>query len=283
MINDMSTHIPHDPRTKIQPATPVKRMISTRYVRSVGCGSQPEIPSQRVRDRCFTLRPTDTLRPDGPIGPAVHFADLTQCPGSYPLIDQASPFTRMPLIAHLGNDVICLSGPGQHATFIHGMAERLLHINMFSQAHRVHRYGRVHVVRRTDQDRINFRLTVEHLTIISIGFCLIPKRSCKILLQRVREPAIIDVANRIDIFMGHTLDVGTALPGRADGCNIQAITGGNIVLPSEHSPWHNHECRRRAGAFDKTPSGFGLRQLRPGRLLFHFWTPSGLAQACNPC
>ena len=242
------------------------------------CGSQPKIPTQRVRDRCFTLRTTDPLRPDWPVGPAVYFTDVTQRSGGHPLVDQSSPFACMPLIAHLGNDIICLSGPCQHATLIDGMTEWLLNIDMFSHTDRMHRDGCMHVVGRTDKDCVNFRFTVEHLTIIPIGFCFIPKRGCKILLQRVREPAIIDIANRIDIFVGHTLNIRTALPGRADSRNIQAVTGCNVVLPSEYGSRHNHECRRRGGTFHETSSGFGFRQLRPGGLLFHFWTPSGLAQ-----
>ena len=101
---------------------------------------------------------------------------------------------------------------------------------MLAHIHGMHRNRRVHMIRRTDQHRIDFGLIVEHLTVVTIGLGLVSKRCGKFLLQRVSEAAIIHITNGIDIFMGDALDVRAPLAASTDGRDVQLVTGGNVIF-----------------------------------------------------
>ena len=74
----------------------------------------------------------------------------------------------MGLIAHLRLDAFFLSDRGHHASFPNSMGERLLAIDMFAGSHRLSTCVKVVVIRRGNDDRIDFVVQIgDHLAIVS--------------------------------------------------------------------------------------------------------------------
>src|SRR6202042_3722923 len=63
--------------------------------------------SARCLDRRHTGGSRQSLRPvdNRPVGPNVYFVHGPDDAGAYPFVDEARPFARVPLIAHLGDEL----------------------------------------------------------------------------------------------------------------------------------------------------------------------------------
>ena len=106
----------------------------------------------------------------------------------------AKRIIRRELIAHLRNDIRLLSNLRQSPRFTHITAERLLAVNMLAQSHCFQCCGRVSVVGRADDDRVDLLgFLVEHLAEAEISFGVWMLLGFRVQLR------VVDIAQRDDL------------------------------------------------------------------------------------
>ena len=151
----------------------------------------------------------------------MHFAHLADEAGGDPLGDLTDAFAGMPLVAHLGHDLVLVGRLGEDAGFEDGMGDRLLHVHMLAAAHALHRDEGVRMVGRGDDDRIDVLLLVEHLAEVR------EQGGLRELLDRPGAAAEVQVAERDDVLVGGVLHVAAADAAEPDGGDVQLLVGGD--------------------------------------------------------
>src|SRR3546814_3420732 len=77
------------------------------------CRPDAEVPVERARHGLALGGQVEALRPDGPVGPAVHLIHIANGARLYPLRNAAAPVERITLVAHLGSHAVLLGQLGR--------------------------------------------------------------------------------------------------------------------------------------------------------------------------
>ena len=182
-----------------------------------GGNTGPGIPIHGGGDRLGRGFDGQALRPDGSIGPGMHFADVAD--GSVPdhFGALAGAFVRISLIAHLRGDLIFRGEVGEQARFPNGARERLLTIDVLAALHRPGGADGVHEIRRGDDDGVDVLFLIEHLAEVGIPGRLVE------LVEHFLGAVGVGIAEGDDIFLGVVADgdAATRLASRADGGDVQ--------------------------------------------------------------
>ena len=137
----------------------------------------------------FVQRPLP-LRPDGAVGPGVHFPHRPDDAGADQFDGPADRLARMRLVAHLRLHFVVRRGMGHHASFVNRMRQRFLAVHVLAQRHGHYGRGGMRVVRSADGDRVDALFPFQHHAEIGVtlGFRKLGKRAVR--------PALVDVAQR---------------------------------------------------------------------------------------
>ena len=65
----------------------------------------------------------------------------------------------------------------------------------------------MHVIRRTNQHRIDFGVLIQHNAVVSIGLGFLTKRRGPILVQSLRQSIIVYITDSIDVLMRYRLNI----------------------------------------------------------------------------
>jgi len=264
----MAPEIAEGTRAKIPPGPPFVGSVFG-VVGSHGGRSDPHIPVHAFGHgrRVLGAFDFDALRPHRSVGPGVHFAHRADGSAGDPLANQPGAVARVPLVAHLGDDLVFASGFGEFARFVHGMGHRLLHIDMLAGLDGCHGDHGVSVIRRGNDDRVDILLLVDHLPVVLVGLGL------RILGEYFGGVAGIDVTQRDDILTGALLEIVLPHAPHADGRDIQFPAGRSLAPGSDHVTGHNAECGNGSGGSGQETSpvqrgvGFGLATLGAHRFV----------------
>ena len=159
------------------------------------------------------------LRPHRPVRPNLDLTHFAEEAGLIPFAHEADAVHRVTLITHLRDHAVQAGQTQELAGLAHGLRERLLHVNVFTQHDRHVGRQEMHVVRRRDADGIDLVIHLdEHLPEIGIKFRL--RERLLELLEVVRDPlalrAPIDIAQRDDLFILVRHDITEAFAAAAD-------------------------------------------------------------------
>ena len=83
-----------------------------------GRRAQPQIPFEICRNRVFTLRASDALRPNWAVGPYMNLLDRSDQTRLHHLNGAAQTFFGAALVAHLGHDAMLLCQGAKVSRFI---------------------------------------------------------------------------------------------------------------------------------------------------------------------
>ena len=112
------------------------------------------------------------LRPDRSVGPNVYSLTGPIAPDWITSTPFLRPSDAVPLIPHLGGDIVLPSCLAHTAGLVDGMSQRFLTVDVFAQAHSHQTSGSMGVIGRADGDRINFRMHFfKHFAEIFVFFC----------------------------------------------------------------------------------------------------------------
>ena len=203
MIDEVRAHVAERALAPVDPAAPVERVID-RVIVDRRRDAQEEIPRllidrlelgflepradarvdlaaapsrggagsdgflQALRER---RRSRHALRPvtERPVGPDVNLAHLTDRTGRDVLVAEAGLVARVPLVAHLGDDLrVVLGLLRQLPRLFDRPAQRLLHVDVLAEVHRGQGDRRVHVIGRRDDYRVDVFLLLQHLAIVAV-------------------------------------------------------------------------------------------------------------------
>ena len=195
MVDEVRAHVAKRALAPIHPAAPVERVID-RVVVDFRRAAEEQVPIEigwlRIvaderrgealldvaavpAERPFRVvlerrRARNALRPvaERPVGPDVDLAHFTDRAAVNQLVAGAGVVGRVTLVAHLRDDLAILRFLGQDARFLDRPAERLLHVDVLAEIHRQRRDRRVHVIRRSDDDRVDVLLLLEHLAVVTV-------------------------------------------------------------------------------------------------------------------
>ena len=215
-IDDVATHVAERTGAEIPPGAPLAGVIRG-VERTERRRPAPPIPVHAFGGflRFGGTVHLAALRPDRTIRPGVHFADLADESGGDPLGDLTDAFAGMPLVAHLGHDLIFVGRLGEDAGFEDGMGDRLLDVDMLASAHALHGDVSVRMVGRGDDDRVDVLALVEHLA--EVG----EQRGLRELLDRPGAAAEVQVAERDDILVRGIPHVAAADAAETNGGDVQ--------------------------------------------------------------
>ncbi len=172
----------------------------------------------------------------------MHLANLSDQPGGDPFGDLPDSFAGVALIAHLRNDFIFPGSFGERAGFEHGMGDRLLNVNMLTRPHAFHGDISVGVVWRSNDDRIDVFLLLQHLA--EVG----KERGFGLCLDRADAALQIQVAEGDDVFVGRVAHIASTDAAEADGGDVQFLVRGD--RPSgriQPRAGDGKSCRSHAG------------------------------------
>ena len=146
----MTRHVTKSSSSKVNPSSPVERVINTLFKRTHWCWTYPSIPVQVFWNWIFASRPTSTLWPDRSIGPNVHLCNISNrtTPNNFNCLAQA--ILARALITHLCDNAHLLGCLSHQSSFMNGPCQRLLAIHMFLHLHCLECRNSVSVVRCTD-------------------------------------------------------------------------------------------------------------------------------------
>ena len=142
-------HVAHRAGAEVLPRAPAERMVGLVVTGASAPGRSTD-PSRARRARPASRSAGHALRPDRPVGPAVHLAHLPDRAGVEPLLHQPQALFRVALVAHLRHDLVLPRGLGQRPGLADGARQRLLHVDVLAELHRGHRDHGVVVIGRGD-------------------------------------------------------------------------------------------------------------------------------------
>ena len=226
-------------------------------------GTNPQVPVEAIGNGHRLGRPRHALRPDRPVRPALHLADLADRAGVEPLLHQAQPLLGVSLIAHLGHDLVLARGLGQGACFADRARQRLLDVDVLAELHRRHRDDRVGVIGRGDEHRVDVLLLLEHRAEILVkdrlrelvgGAAPLHRRGCRVALVAVAERD--DVVGFDDV---HQVGRAHAVLVADDG-DVHGVARGLEARASQHVARNDHDpgggaCRGAHEPAARRPGG----------------------------
>ncbi len=198
-------------------------------IRHVRCGPEKEIPVEFIRNRHFRIRSRYALRPDGTVGPDVHFVNGTDGAGLDPFDNAPAIIVRVTLIAHLRHDTCSFRLLEKHTRLSHRSRERLLDVDVLAQIHCCYGRDRMGVVGRGDNDGVDVRLhLIEHLPKIGIS------RSVGKAFEGFGRAVPVDIRQRDDILACHLLQIVAAHAAGSDRGDVQLVAGRRVPDSAEY-------------------------------------------------
>ena len=193
----------------------------------------------------------DALGPDRAIGPAVNAEDIAEHAGLVPLFEEAGALGGVALIAHLSGDFLLAGAGGEEARLGDGVRHGLLDEDVFTQRHRRHRDGEMHVIGRRDGDGVDLRAQlVEELAVIAEA------RDRRVGLERVGRAGVVDIGKGDEIFLLHRGDGCAAAAADADAGDVEFAVGRHAALAAHNVGKRDDGGRDRRG-FQEGATGEG--------------------------
>ena len=152
------------------------------------------------------------------IAPGMNLRDLADGSGLHHFHKLADAVGRVPLVAHLRDDLLVQRRLAHGSDFGHRVGERLFAVNMFAMTDRRERRHRVGVVRRADEHSIKIvRHFIEHLPEIleSFGFGE--------PVEVIRRATLIHIAQGHDVLARHGTEVRPSLTTTANHCQPDLV------------------------------------------------------------
>ena len=131
----MTSHITKCTSSKINPTSPVKRMVRTFLKWTHRRWPYPAIPVEVFRNRIFTGRPPFSLWPNRSIGPNMYFCNISNCTTSYNFNCLTQAIFTCTLIPHLGHHTHLLGCLTHQSRLMDRPCQWLLTIHMFFHLH----------------------------------------------------------------------------------------------------------------------------------------------------
>src|SRR5262249_19715564 len=193
-IGRMAGHVAQGPGAKIEPTSPVERMINFLLVWAHRCRSQPQIPFEVRRHGVLPWRPANTLRPNWAVAPHIDLPTRTDEPSLNHFHRAAKTVFRAALIAHLCHRLVLPGQLPQMPGFKDRLRQWLLTINMFVQLEGSRSYNRMQVVGRRNHDRVDvFLLLFQHFAPVEI------KLRAWATFQRSSRSVLVRIGNRDEL------------------------------------------------------------------------------------
>jgi hypothetical protein len=208
----VARHIAQRAAAVIVKAPPVERLVEIiSALVGVAFAAHSERPGRRNALPKIPVEPGDyrsrighfgeTLRPDRPIGPGMHFRDVADYARPDHLGALPRAFVGVTLVAHLGGHSVLISHLAHLPRFPNGADERFLHVNVLAAFHRPDGRGGMHEIGNGDNHRVDAFFLVEHLAEVFVPFCI------GVFVERPRV-LIVDIAKRHDIFRSAAVNIG---------------------------------------------------------------------------
>ena len=212
----------------------------------------PQIPVQRGRD---VLAGQGDLRigvvRGRPVGPGVHFPHLADHAGFVPLANVAHPLHGVPLVSHHGLHLVLVIGLLQGAGLPDVVRERLLRLHRDPALHRGEGGRKMGVVRRADDDEIEFlAVGVKELAEILVAFRLWKP------LEPFRAGHLVDVGDGDHVVIIDIVEAGFRDPTAADEGDIQFVVGAFDVGAQERERLGSGERRGGRGSLSGKCVGY---------------------------
>ena len=223
-VQNVARHIAQRAAAEVIPAAPVERLVF-RVIRTRRGRADPQVPVQRLRNFFFRQRMIDALRPDGTVGPGVHFLDRADLAGPDHFAQLPDAFARVALVAHLRGDAIFARRITQHAGLEDRPGHGLLAVDVFAALHGPHRRDGVGVVGSGNGHRVDVAaLLVQHHPVVFV------RLGVRKLLERLGGVVPIGVRQGDDVVPhGTAHDVAMALATGADRGDVQLLIGGLVA------------------------------------------------------
>ena len=142
-------------------------VINTLLIRANFCGSKPDIPIDRVRNRIFTLWAVQALRPDRAIGPNVQFSRRSDDSRLDHFHGAAKSLFRASLIAHLSGEIFFLCQRADNARLVDCLHQRFLAKSVLAHLHRANGRDSVIVIGNGNGHRVDARAKlIEQFSIV---------------------------------------------------------------------------------------------------------------------
>src|SRR6185437_13319301 len=191
------------------------------------------------------------------------------------LAQQPVALSTVALVAHLCRYFVLAGGLGELASLVEAVRHRLLHEDVLAQLDGTDGGGRVVVIRRRDQDRVDLLVTViEHLAVVVEDLRLLDLGGYP--LDRFAEPFIVHVHQRHEPLTRRQAGVARALPTAPDDGDAELLAfrlgREDTRYPQKVAPRQCHAPRHKATTVDARRTVHGIAFLNEAcfRLLLPF-------------
>ena len=142
-----------------------------------------------------------------------------QCAGPDQLDHASGSIFAVPLISHLGRDLVFLRRFSHEAGFGDRVGQGLLAIDVFAQRHRHQRGRSVVMVRGRDGYGVEPFFLLEHLAIVGVagGF--------RVAFECSRGPPAVDITEGGDLFTADSGEVRGAFAPGSDDADVELLIG----------------------------------------------------------
>src|SRR5262245_55518362 len=226
----VAAQVRHRAVAKVPPAIPFGSWHVHFIERSLGCGSQPQIPIEFFRDRMHFLWPVLhehdilmllrillALQAPGTRDPNVHLADCANGLRPDKFNDATIVISCVNLNAHLGRHFGFGGSLTNQPGFPHVVRQWLFAIDMLPFLQSRHRCHCMGMLASADDHSVEIACMVVHASKIR------ELESCWILHRRLVDRILRNIAQSYDVLATHSRQVGRSTPTNADASDVQLV------------------------------------------------------------
>ena len=180
----------------------------------------------------------------------MHFPHLADHASLVPLADVAHALQGMPLVSHDGLHLVLVVGLLQGARLPDIVGERLLCVHRDAALHRGERGRKVCVIRRADDDEIQFLpVDIDEFAEIFVAFRF------RKPLEPIRASHVVNIGDGYDVVLVDIVKAGSRNTAATDEPDIQFVVCPFRVCAEKLERLGSGEGRGCGGLFEEATSG----------------------------